>query len=641
MIRRLVFAFAFCSLAGSAGAADFPPISEREKAIGRVADQPGAPGVILYRKALLHFRDYPKEANSRMEVEVRLKVLTEEGKNLGEVEIPHSRQLRLGDFEGRIVQPDGTEQALPKDAIFVEKRSKSRKAFVTRAAFPNVQVGAIIDYRYTFYWDSFYYLEPWFFHGDLPTLRSEVLYEIPPSLGVQTWAKETSSAKIQVEKQQRRGVSYLKVWMEGLPGLPDEPFSFPDEDLASRFVLIPTQLAGSGGSVPLLESWKQVSTLFWDEVYQGFLAGDRAARAKAIEIAGAAGKDRRERIRALYEFVRDQIRTGDSTDVSVRDGKADEVLAGGAGSATEKALLLYTMLDAIKVPARVVWVASRNEGRAELDVPNPAWFDAAILQVDDGGETLSLDPSDRGLAFGRLPPHYESTRAVVVDRKKPEAIVLPSSPFAGNSQVAKLKLAVDADGKAAGEGTLALAGHHAWRWLRAKETAEETAKLWQEKLADLFPGFEPSAVAVKEDLRGQTLEVSFHLEQRAENVLGDEVSLQPTRPFVAVQPLALPPNQRLTPVLLPFAAVDETRLELTWAEGFEIDSLPKALDLETSVGTYQLAVSQDAAARRVELTRRFARQQHEIHGQEGYATLRKLYEKAAQSDAQTLVLVRP
>ncbi len=41
------------------------------------------------------------------------------------------------------------------------------------------------------------------------------------------------------------------------------------------------------------------------------------------------------------------------------------------------------------------------------------------------------------------------------------------------------------------------------------------------------------------------------------------------------------------------------------------------------------------------MTRRFARQQHEIHGQEGYATLRKLYEKAAQSDAQTLVLVRP
>ncbi len=402
------------------------------------------------------------------------------------------------------MRPNGSEQALPKEAIFVEKRSKSRKAFVTRAAFPNVQVGAILDYRYTFYWDSFYYLEPWYLprRAADPALRG-ALRDPALARGAGLGQGNHRAPRSRVEKQQRRSISYLKVWMESLPGLPDEPFSFPDEDLSSRFVLIPTQLylpgrqpvrCSSRGSRSRRCSGTRSTRATWPAT--------SGREAKAVEIAGAAGKDRRERIRALYEFVRDQVRTGDSTDVWVRDGKADEVLAGGAGSATEKSLLLYTMLDAIKVPARVVWVASRNEGRAELDVPNPAWFDAAILQVDDGGETLSLDPSDRSLAFGRLPPHYESTRAVVVDRKKPEAIVLPASPYDGNSQVATLKLAVDADGKAAGEGTLALAGHHAWRWLRAKETAEETTKLWQEKLAELFPGFEPSAVTVKEDLRG-------------------------------------------------------------------------------------------------------------------------------------------
>jgi transglutaminase-like putative cysteine protease len=625
--------------AGSA--APFPPIAEAEKALKSVPGQPGAPGVILYRKALLNFRDYSREANSRMEVQARLKVLTEEGKNLGEVEVAHSRQLRLDNFEGRIVRPDGSEQALPKEAIFVERRSRSRKAFVTRAAFPNVEVGSILDYRYTLYWDDFFYLEPWYFHDELPILHSEVIYEVPASLAVQVWGKETSGAKIQSEKQQRQKGTTFKVWMDNLPGLPNEPFSFPREDLSSRFVLIPTHLYLSGEPTPLLESWKQLSITMLDQIYKGYLGGDRLAGLEAKRLAAVAGKERRAQIRALYEFVRDEVRTTDSTGVWIRDGKADQVLENRAGSASEKSLLLYTMLDALKIPARILWVANRRDGRAELEVPNPTWFEAVVLQVEDGGETLSLDPSDRSLALGRLPPHYENTGALVVDRKKPEAVILPASPYSANLQKATLNLEVDAEGKLAGSGELALAGHYAWRWLRAKETPEETAKLWLDKLADLFPGFEPSAVTVAENLAEQRLLVGFKLDQRAENVLGDEVGLQPSRPFVATQPLTLPPEQRLTPVMLPFAAVDETHLTLTWDPAFEIDALPKDASLETPLGTYSLAVKADPAARKAEVVRSFGRHKLEIHGQDNYAVLRKLYEKASQSDAQTLVLVRP
>lgn len=641
--RRRFLTFCFLLLlppcaAREAEAATFPPISDAEKAMKAVAGQPGAPGVVLYRRALLHFRDYPREANSRMEVSVRLKVLTEEGKKLGEVELPHSRQLRLDNFEGRVVRPDGSELPLPKEAIFVEKRSRSRKAFVTRAAFPNVEVGAIIDYKYTLYWDSFYYLEPWYFHDALPVLLSEIVYEVPPSLGVQVWGKETSGVKIKTEKTQRRNAAVFRVWMENLPGLPNEPFSFPEEDLSSRFVMIPTQLYFSGGNQPLLESWKQVSTLAWDEFYKGYVAADTKAAAMAKQLA--AGKERREQIRALYEFVRDEVRTGDGGGVWV-GGKADEVLAAREGSPAEKSLLLYAMLASLKIPPRIVWAASRNEGRAEVDVPNPSFFEAVLVQVDDGGAVLTMDPSDRSLGFGRLPPHYESTRAVLIDRKKPETVVLPAAPFSDNSQLATLKLAVDADGKVAGSGELKLGGHYAWRSLRAKENAEETQKLWLERLAELFPGFEPSGVTVAEDLHDQRMTIGFQLAQRAENVLGDEVTLQPSRPFLANQPLSLPPDQRLTPVLLPFAALDEARLELQWAEGFEVDAQPKDVRVETELGVYALSVKTDPAARRAEVVRSFSRQQHEIHGQDGYATLRKLYEKASQSDAQTLVLVRP
>lgn len=628
-------------LPAAARSADFPPITEAEKALREVAGQPGAPGVVIFRKAELHFRDYPKDANSRLDVSVRIKVLTEEGKNLGEVELPHSRQLRLDNFEGRIVRPNGSEQALTKDAIFVEKRSQSRKAFVTRAAFPNVEVGAIIDYKYTFYWDSFYYLEPWYFHDTLPVLLSQVLYVVPPSLGVQVWGRETSSIKMQSEKQQRRQISHLRVWMENLPGLPDEPYSFPHEDLSSRFLVIPTQLYFSGGNVPLLESWKEVSRLIWEETYKGFLAGDKQTALMAKSLVAKAGANRRDQIRALYEFVRDEVRTLEDESIWVSDKlKADEVLTKREGSGAEKSLLLYAMLGALKIPAQIVWVANRNEGRAEVDVPNPTFFDGMIIQVKDGADLLNLLPADRSLAFGHLPPYYESTRAIVVDRKKPESVVLPANPYEQNSQVAKLQLAVDAEGKVTGSGEIALAGHPAWRRLREHEKSEEATTAWLERLAEYFPGFEPSDVVLNENLRDQQMTVQFKLSQRAENVLGDEVSLLASRPFVTTQVFSLPPEQRYTPVMLGYAGIEETHLTLTWAEGFEMDALPKVLQLETSVGNYSLEVKSDPAARRAEIVRRFSRHQHEIHGTDLYATLRKLYEKASQSDAQTLVLVR-
>ena len=475
-------------------------------------------------------------------------------------------------------------------------------------------------------------------------LHSEIFYEVPGSLGVQTWGKETSSLKIQSEKQVRRQGTSIRVFMDNLPGLPDEPFSFPPEDLSSRFLVIPTQIYFSGGSQALLESWKEVSLKAWDsdQGYKSFLSGDKNTKALAKALTTTAGKNRRDQVRALYEYVRDEVRTLDGAEVWNRPLKADQVLEAKEGLATEKSLLLYALLDAVGIKARVVWVANRNDGRAELEVPNPAFFEAAILQVDAGaGEFLYLDPSDRSLAFGHLPPYYESTRAVITDRKNPEAIVLPAAPFADNGQKAELSLTVDAAGQVHGQGELLLTGHHAWRWLRAKDTPEETSKAWLEKLAALFPGFDPAAVQVEEDLREQRIRVRFQLEQRAENVLGDEVSLQPARPFLATQPLSLPPEKRLTPVMLPFASLESTHLVLTWAEGFEIDALPKAAKLETCVGAYSLEVAADPAARRVEVRRSFSRSQHEIHGRDGYTLLRDLYEKASLSDAQTLVLLRP
>ncbi len=165
-------------LSAALPAAQFAPITDAERNLTEVPDHPGAPAVVLFHRGVVDIMDYPSEVSSILEVEMRIKILTEEGKEYAEVEVPHSRFLRLKSFTGRTVLPDGSEIPLGEDAVFDEVSSRSERIYLTKAAFPSVTVGAILDYKYTLRWDSIYFLEPWYFNHELPALVSEVTYVI-------------------------------------------------------------------------------------------------------------------------------------------------------------------------------------------------------------------------------------------------------------------------------------------------------------------------------------------------------------------------------------------------------------------------------------------------------------------------------
>src|SRR5258708_31434695 len=150
------------ALAARAAAEGFPPITGAERTLTAVAGQPNAPAVILFRKGELHLLDPSRgELSSELVVRQRLKILTEAGKEQGDVKIVHSGAVRLQGFEGRTILPDGTVVPVPKDATFKRTVSRARRYYVTSVAFPAVQVGAILDYQYRVKWDSIFFLEPW------------------------------------------------------------------------------------------------------------------------------------------------------------------------------------------------------------------------------------------------------------------------------------------------------------------------------------------------------------------------------------------------------------------------------------------------------------------------------------------------
>src|SRR3954463_5121850 len=111
MKRTAILATLILTLAACRGAmaADFPPVTDEERALTSVPGEPNAPAVVLFKRGEFLMAGYGRFVGSlasHLRVQGRVKILTEAGKSNGEVAVVHSGSLRLQNFSGRTVLPD-------------------------------------------------------------------------------------------------------------------------------------------------------------------------------------------------------------------------------------------------------------------------------------------------------------------------------------------------------------------------------------------------------------------------------------------------------------------------------------------------------------------------------------------------------
>lgn len=635
---------ALTALAGSsqpAAADTFPPVTGAEHALTAVSGDPKAPAVVLSREAELRMMGYGigSQVSSTLTVHTRIKILTEAGKSQGEVKILHSRSVRLQGLQGRTLLPDGRSLPLGSEAKFERRTSQRNRHYVTSVAFPGVEVGAILDLRYEKRFDSFFYLDPWYFSDELPVLHSEIVYDIPQNLSVQGGSIDPFKVGVQSAQEKTPFGTRVRMWADHLPAMPDEPSNLPFRDLATRVLLLPLALSADGHHIPLLESWADVCKLA-EESYETARKKDGGAAEAAHRIAHAAGSARRDQAQALYRFVRDEIATEDGEDVFIgEDSSVQKTLAGKRGTSAEKALLLQALLREAKIDSRLVWAGDRRRGAVNPGLVNPEWFDRVLVAIDLDGQRSFLDPADRNLGFGQIAPWYEGTSAVVHDRKKPETMVLPEAPFDQNARQAVIDLALDASGRLTGTGTLVLTGQHAWAEALGEGEAQN-ADTWKKWLDGHFKDYAVTGVKVEESVDERRIRVSWSLRQRDEGVLGDEASLAPSRPLGPMrQPFVQPAKMRQSPILFPYPDRDEVELRLRWLEGWRIDAKPQPAHQDNAVGGLTVTLERNDFERTLVYRRRLDVKRKELGTLGELDTVRTLYATVEKSDAQTLVLV--
>jgi len=295
-----------CALARPASAEKLPPITQEERDLKVAPNEPSAAAVFLIQRGLIHLRNFHfQDAQSTIGVQARIKILKEEGKERGEISIPHSSNVRLSRFEGRTITPDGRVLKVDSKGKFKRKLSETTKRNVTSIAFPGVEVGAILEYEYELSFDSFYFVEPWYFMDELPVLRSEVVWEVPNQLRSRVWTLPTFNVEIVPEQTQRPGYIEAKFTARNLPSTPKEVYGFPFRDQAARMMIVPMTYVDEDLNVPLLDSWASVcGGMEKDYIQVRRQATQVAAKAASL----TAGKPAEDVAVVLYRFVRYEIK---------------------------------------------------------------------------------------------------------------------------------------------------------------------------------------------------------------------------------------------------------------------------------------------------------------------------------------------
>lgn len=333
---------------------------------------------------------------------------------------------------------------------------------------------------------------------------------------------------------------------------------------------------------------------------------DRRLRRKAEELTQGLTGDR-ERIAALYDFVRRNIRyLGLELGLArYQPHAAAETLTNGYGDCKDKHTLLAALLRAAGYRAWPVAVGVMRQPTPE--VPGPGQFDHMITAVETADGTLWLDSTATVNPFGYLSPAIRGKQALLV---KPEGrsqlIELPESlPYPANERT-RLEGEVDGDGTLTATVTYETRGdgEPTIRLALLNTAGEQHQEIGRQLLAalDIEAELEELTVTDAADTRGP---LRMTMRVRQPNFLS---------PFTDSQEVQLPAVAANFPAVveededdlfLGNPAAYTVELDLTFPEGTRLEPpLPVSVEREFAVlrSTFEAEGSRLTGSRSVQIT---------------------------------------
>jgi len=586
----------------------------------------------------------------------RLKVLTDKGKDRGNVELPYDAgQVHIIDIKARTIAPDGTITPFTGKAFdSTIIKGQGVKYLAKTFTLPNVQTGSIIEWKYTEYWDEdLVYAPHWTVQEELAQKRAKFtfvplrgsrsvqdsrgnikdrvyysLIGLPPN----TTIKETPDNKMELE-------------LHDLPAFEEEDFAPPPRILKMRVNFY----YGSDKMSKPQDFWKGEGK-YWSKDAEKFMGDSSAVAAAVNQIVGPSDTPD-QKVRKIYEHVQKMK----NLNYDREEGAIEEQLAKDAkerrtigdalrkneGYRDELVQLFVAMVRAVKVPAYLMRVSDRDEIFFQATVPmfSQLTSEIAIVSMADGKEVY-LDPGTRFCPFGLLAWQHNGTQGIrQIAGGGTDLAPTPGANYKDTVSKRVGRLSISADGSARGRVVLAWTGEEALVHRLSGFKTDEAGR--KKELENELKGMLPSGAIVQlESATGwdapeAQLQASFTVEVPSFASSAGRRMMVPTNLFESNSRQPFAHGERKTPVYFnyPFYTMDD--VQISFPSTFRVENVPQPQHVKTDYSVYKM--EHVVNANTLSISRDFGIAGM-IFTQQDYAGLRKFFSGVTTGDSEQIVL---
>jgi Domain of Unknown Function with PDB structure (DUF3857)/Transglutaminase-like superfamily len=426
----------------------------------------------------------------------RIKVLTEKGKDLSEIEVPYIKGgWKVTDIKGRTIHSDGTVIPLnvkPEDLLSEGSgKAETRKMVFT---LPSVEVGSILEYTYTLRYDDNEFSSP-IWEIQRPYFVHSAHYQFTPFKAFMPNGSADTATSIYLEDERGRPIRTLIWWnrlpagvtmktsvngsysidVNDVPPIPDEEWMPPIESFLYKvqFYYMPVY--------NVTDFWMSEAKL-WSKDVAKFAEPSKAIK-EAVAGIVAPGDTDLVKAQKLYAAVQaldntDYSRRKSATEMKllkIKEAKhAEDTWAQKGGSSEDIAMLYLAMLRAAGLTAYATKVVDRDRAMFDPTYLSLRQLDTTLVVLSTGGKQIILDPGEKLCPFQTLNWRHSDAAGIGESDKGTAYVATPAEQYKDNVTTRIGDLTVDTHGAISGTFSIIMIGQAALRWRQTSLRVDES-----------------------------------------------------------------------------------------------------------------------------------------------------------------------
>lgn len=623
----------------------FPPISADDLKMTSEPQAPGASAVILFREVDRDDNIHTAHEDNYM----RIKILTEEGRQYGDVEIPFNKtDDNVVNIRARTVSPDGS--SVDFDGRVFEKtivKAQGLKYLAKTFTLPNVQVGSIIEYRFTYdFRERYLYESHWIVSANLFTRDAKFTlkpYQTTVYLGSNMGLRWTWKGLPAGVTPKQGPDKIVRMELQNVPAFQEEDFMPPPNELKARvdFIYEDEFLEGSADSY-----WRHVNKKR-DDALESFV-GKRKAMEEAVSQIVSPNDPPEAKLRKIYDRVQQLRNTSYEIHKSAEEEKRDkekpaenveDVSKRGYGNGVQLTWLYLALVRAAGFDAYGVWVSSRSEYFFSPQSMEQKKLGANVVLVKLNGKDLFFDPGAAFTPYGMLTWVDAGTVGLCLNKDGGTWVktTLPASSESRVERAAKFKLTDE--GNLEGKVTVTYTGLEAMYARLDVRNADDVArkKFLEERLKTQIPAAAEVELTNQPDWKSSETQLvaEFNVTIPGWASNAGKRAVMSAGLFTAVEKKLFEHANRVNPIYIyyPYEKLDDITIELP--PGWQVGSVPAPQNQNGHVMTYSLQIDNDHGV--LHLKRQLG-WDFLMLDQKYYSALRNFFQVVRTGDDEQIVL---